>query len=104
MLCKIGNVDECDFLSKMASKQVVEELKYCINLLDEAYGKERNCYREGGYVIFADTKYDVEEIKKSGVDDLSEWSKEIDGYLIELYLLGDDFSIVLCYPQNLKII
>ena len=102
MICKISTVKDCEFLSARIPEKVAGHLKHCINILDEAYGKERNAYKRGGYVIFVDTIYDIEDVQEMLIDKLSEWVEVIEGYLIELYLLGDDFSIILCYPKSLK--
>ena len=89
-------------LSERAPKQVVDELTSCIGALDRAYGKERNYYRVGGYVIYADTAYDVERVKDTFLGGLCEWESVVEDYLLELHLLGDDFSIIFCYPQKFK--
>ena len=102
MFCKIGTIEECGVLFERVPMQVVEELKTCIGVLDNAYGKERNCYRVGGYIIYADTSYDVKKVKDTFLVGLCEWESVIEGYIFELHLLGDDFSVVFCYPEKLK--
>ena len=47
-------------------------------------------------------KNDIQNTIETVVGDICEWSERIKGYTIALHLLGDDFSVVFCYPNNTK--
>ena len=102
MIIKFGKTSDCEFLPSKIPIDVVDFLKDNIDILDNAYGHNRNPYRDGGYVIYADDNYDIQNIKENVVSNVYEWDKNINGYLIELHLLGDDFAVIFCYPKNIK--
>ena len=102
MIIKFGKTSECEMLPSKIPKSVVEFLKSNIEILDNAYGGNRNLYKEGGYVIYADDKYSIQNVKETVITDIYEWIEQIDGYTIELHLLGDDFAVIFCYPNNIK--
>lgn len=100
MIIKFGKASDCEMLQNKIPKSVVEFLKSNIGILDNAYGGNRNHYQDGGYVIYADDKYSIQNVIETVVTDIYEWIQQIDGYTIELHLLGDDFSVLFCYPDN----
>ena len=101
MLSVLGSGGDFEVLCNRLPVQVVHLLQNCLEILDAEYGSGRNYYRKGGYTIYADSSYDMEVITDI-TSNPCEWRKEIQGYSIELYLLGDDFSVVLCYPKKIK--
>ena len=102
MIINFGKTSECEMLPSKIPKNVVEFLKANINILDNAYGNKRNHHKEGGYIIYADNNHDIQNIKENVVSGVYEWIEQIDGYRIELHLLGDDFAVIFCYPNNIK--
>ena len=100
MICKFGTEKDCEVLRFKVPQKVIEKLKYCVDVLNDAYGEERNYYSVGGYVAFADTYVDSRKLKETLLENSYEWKEIVEDYSIELYLLGDDFSIVACYPEH----
>lgn len=102
MVVKLGKVSECAFLSSSLPKNVLAFLERNIGVLDEAYGLHRNYYKEGGYIIYADDRDGIQHARVTIASSLYEWIKHIDGYAIELHLLGDDFAVLFCYPVETR--
>lgn len=100
MIIKFGKTSECEMLPKEIPISVIDFLKKNIVILDNAYGSNRNYYKEGGYIIYADNNYDIQNIKENVLSDVCEWIENIDGYTIELHLLSDDFAVIFCYPTK----
>lgn len=104
MLYRIGTGKELLPLQGKVPDAVMKQLRYCIDVLDEAYGADREYLHSGGYCLLAETKDDLPGICE--IMDLDsyphEWVKPLDGdYLSALYLLGDDFSIVVFLPRTI---
>lgn len=102
MLYRFGTKDElCKLSMPMYLK---EKLSEYIDTLDDAYGENRDYYTRGGYVMLAETSEDILKAKTT-VDYhslLFEWVDRIgNDYVATLYMLGDDYSIVLCTPINI---
>lgn len=103
MLYRIGTKAEAQTMQTKLPKSAYRELLRCADILDEAYGAERNYLKVGGYFMIAETYEDICKIKKV-VDyetALCEWVKLIPGiyaYISVLYLLGDDYSVVIFMP------
>lgn len=102
MIIKFGKVSDFEILPSKLPQNVVDFLRTNISILDSAYGSKRNHYKEGGYIIYADDSQDIQNTLETVVGDVYEWVERINGYTIELHLLGDDFSVVFCYPSNEK--
>ena len=73
-------------------------------MLDAEYGEGRNYYVVGGYSIIAETREDVLQFKEIIDYDAHpcEWATKLGkdtGYVSALYLLNDDFVIVVYLPQ-----
>lgn len=100
MILKFAKASDCEVLTSKVPESVIGLLKKNIGILDDSYGVNRNRYKEGGYLIYADDKYDIENVRENIVATVSEWIENIDGYTIALYLLGDDFAVVFCHPNN----
>ena len=101
MLYKIGTVEEIHALHGIMPEGVLKKLYDCTVTLDKAYGTDRDYLECGGYSIIAENPSDVEEVTQI-IDLLQhpcEWvDRESEGFLSALYLLNDDFSIVLFMP------
>lgn len=97
MLYRIGTLEEVAKISSLFSAEVIEKLTECIAILDDAYGDNRDYLHIGGYALLAQTHEDF-----SMIQDITthphEWIIQLPDYLCILYLLGDDFSIVLFLP------
>lgn len=101
MLYRIGTVKEISPLFHKFPEGVIEQLHYCTRTLDAAYGTGRDYLQSGGYSLIAETAEDISGIR--AIIDLDEhpceWADRLDGgYLSALYLLNDDYSIVVFMP------
>lgn len=101
MLYRIGTVSEIRSLRNRFSIEVLGQLFVCTAILDDAYGEERDYLQSGGYSLIAETAEDVLGIRE--IIDLDahpcEWVDRLDEeYLSALYLLNDDFSVVVFMP------
>ena len=101
MLYRIGTVKEMRALYDKYHEDVIVQLYHCTKVLDDIYGAERNYLQSGGYSLIAETTDDLSGIRE--IIDLDthpcEWADRLDGdYLSALYLLNDDFSVVVFMP------
>lgn len=101
MLYRIGTKSEIPTLGCRVPELVAEKLLHYVSVLDAEYGEGRNYLNVGGYVLIAENCNDVIAIK-SVIDydsRLCEWVSDVgNDYLSALYLLGDDYSIVVILP------
>lgn len=85
--------------------RALTELLQCTIILDIEYGKDRDPMQSGGYSLVAEASADLEEVKKIIDYDTHpcEWATRLgnSGYLSALYLLNDDYSIVLFMPISI---
>ncbi len=104
MLYMVGTLRETDKLESKLPDSVFTELVRGIAILDCEYGEDRNYREDGGYSLIAETAEDVQEVKKY-VDyesHLCEWVTFIgkdSGYLSALFIMNNDFSIMLYLPS-----
>ena len=103
MLYRIGTQQELAMLPYSLPERVREELLRSTIALDHAYGAGRDYLDVGGYSLIAETREDVEEIKKIVDYDEHpcEWAERIgkdSGYLSALFLLNDDYTVMLFMP------
>lgn len=105
MLC-IGTTQEVYFLRDVIPDSIFNDILRGVAVLDAEYGETRNYYEEGGYSVLIE-----------GCDDLTKFRLLVDyeahpcewvihseperNYLCALYLLNDDFSILLYLPVSL---
>ena len=103
MLYKVGTQKELSMLDLSVPESVIERLSECIDILDDAYGKNRDYLKKGGYVVIAENSNDVLLIKDliDYENHLYEWLDEVSDYTIAMYLLGDDYAIVVAMPVNI---
>lgn len=106
MIYKIGTTSEIPSLASALPKSVLDKLYFCTVTLDDAYGAARNYYRTGGYSIIAETAEDLVAVRSiiDFYDHSCEWADRISSipeYLSALYLLNDDYSIVLFMPISI---
>lgn len=104
MLYMVGTMRETDTLAEKLPDSVFTELIRGIAILDCEYGEDRDYRNYGGYSLVAETAEDVRAVK-SHVDyesHLCEWVTRIgrdSGYLSALYIMNNDFSIMLYLPS-----
>ena len=101
MLYRIGTVKEIRSLRNKFPLEVIGQLFVCTVILDDAYGEDRDYLQSGGYSLIAETTDDLSGIRE--IIDLDEhpceWADRLAGdYLSALYLLNDDFSVVVFMP------
>ena len=98
MLWRVGNVSEALNLKDVVPDDVHNDIVRDLVILDDEYGKERNYLVDGGYTLIADTKEDVlMALKVVGEGRPCEWVIRLgtSGWTNTLFLLGDDFGVVL---------
>ena len=101
MLYKIGTKKELSMLERELPKYVSEKLLEYIDVLNDAYGENRDYTKRGGYILIVEDSEDVLSI--NDIFDyrslLFEWVDRLgDDYIAVLYMLSDDYAIVLCLP------
>ena len=106
MLYRIGTAKELDSMEGKIPEQVFEDLTIGIVILDATYGESRNYLQEGGYSLIVETADDLAEVKAM-VDyehHAAEWvvrESRNCGYLCCLFILNNDFSIMLYLPETI---
>ena len=105
MLYKVGTRKELTTYPCRLPCQVYSEIFVGLVVLDCEYGSDRNYYESGGYSIILENSDDVSELTKI-IDintHLCEWTTAIGntGYLSSLYVMNDDFSIIVYMPKNI---
>lgn len=102
MLYKIGTVKELRSLDCQLPDRVRMEVFMGLMILDVEYGEDRNYLEFGGYSIIAENKEDLPRLKEILDFDSHpcEWATQIyvSGYLSALYIINDDFSIMVYMP------
>lgn len=104
MLYRVGTQREILSLRSKLPEYVIRELLRCTITLDSEYGANRDYLKYGGYTLIAETTEDVQTIKNTIDYDSHplEWAEAIGEngeYISALYLLNDDFSIVILLPS-----
>ena len=97
MIYTIGNTREISSLPCTLPQSVKKELLRCTAILDQEYGEDRNYHQTGGYSVIVETREDVSGIMPT-LSHFPEWVDRYDSYAAALYLLNDDFSVVLFVP------
>ena len=103
MLWRIGKAEDALALDGVVPDDVHDDIVYGAEILDSEYGKERNYLVDGGYALIAETSEDVAmALKIVGESRLCEWVIRLgaSGWTNTLYLLGDDYAIVLYAPVS----
>jgi len=100
MLYTIGTEKELPTVENKLPRAVFWELFRSTVLLDYAYNSSRDYFSSGGYSLIAETKEDVAEIGKriNFETHPCEWVDLVEDYTVSLFLMNDDFSIVLFIP------
>lgn len=107
ILYKKEQLDELKVKEKY-TKEMINEVEEIIILLDENYEVNRDVNKElGGYILIAESEDDVADIKaniiKGLLEEYTDIIKSDDGidYYSSLYLLSDDYSIVVFSTKEL---
>ncbi len=104
MLYRVGTMKEIEYIRAKFPAEVMARLRHCTGVLDEAYGADRNYLQSGGYTFIAESEWDLAEVRKIIDFDTHpcEWADPLDGgFLSALYLLNDDFSVVVIMPIDI---
>ena len=103
MVYTIGTAREIPSLPCILPQSVRKELLRCTATLDREYGEDRNYHQTGGYSVIVETKEDVSGIMPTLNFDthFPEWVDRFGDYAAALYLLNDDFSVVLFVPLEI---
>lgn len=104
MICKIGTKQELSTHSLNFSKTVLDKIFSYVEILDDEYGYDRNYLESGGYVMVLETMEDI--LSADNIIDFKDRVCELveivdDDYLSALYLLGDDYAIVVIMPLDI---
>lgn len=101
MLHRVGTAAEALALDGTVPDDVHNDIVYGAEILDSEYGAERNYLVDGGYALIAYNSNDVEMALRIIGDRLCEWVVKlgVSGWTSTLYLLGDDYVIVLYAPE-----
>ena len=102
MLRRIGTEKEItQEIIQALPVDVGRELLRSTIILDYEYGRDRNYLSRGGYSFLAETTEDVAAIGEVIDFDTHpcEWAYCISGYIVSLFLLNDDFSVVTFIPK-----
>ena len=96
MLYMVGTLKEIAMLTRKFPDYVIEKVFSYVQVLDNAYGADRDYSKVGGYCLIAETDDDVSEAKAIlDYDNRNyEWRDFVGDSSVALYLLGDDYSIV----------
>lgn len=101
MLHRVGTAAEALALDGTVPDDVHNDIAYGATILDSEYGAERNYLVDGGYALIAYNRNEVEMALRIIGDRLCEWVIKlgVSGWTSTLYLLGDDYVIVLYAPE-----
>jgi len=105
LLHKFGTLQELKRKASLFPERLVRECAACIKILNQSYGEERNYFMTGGYVIVAENENDLLPLQE--IVDYERRPCEFvfrvgnTAYLSVLYLLGDDFGIVVFLPLEI---
>lgn len=106
MLYTIGTQLDIDPLKGKFPDSVIEKLHSVTVTLDEWYGINRDALSSGGFSVIAENEEDLTHLPNA-IDlftSICEWVDYIPGspaYISVLYLLGDDFSVVIFMPISI---
>lgn len=105
MLYTIGTANELSLLPVHLPEELRTEILTGLVVLDAEYGESRNYLESGGYSVIAETVEDIPGLK--AIIDYEkhpcEWATKIGrtGFISALYILNNDFSIMVYLPQDI---
>lgn len=103
MLYTLGTANELSLLPSHLPQKLLMEVLTGLVVLDAEYGESRNYLESGGYSVIAEKIEDIPGLK--AIIDYKkhpcEWATKIGrtGYVSALYILNNDFSIMVYLPQ-----
>lgn len=105
MLYKFGHVRELDTVILSIPTDALAALLECVQVLDNEYGEGRDMEKDdGGYVVLLEEEEDIDALKAFFPLDTSlpEWvGLSRSGYTSSLYILNNEYSVVLFMPVDL---
>ena len=104
MVYPIGTHRQLQAIKTKIPALVLKEISDVIESLNDLYGKERDFYNVGGYIIFTETREDIFQFQKEILDYTvhpCEWYYKIDDYIFASFLLNNDFTITLITYKTL---
>ena len=103
MLHKIGTLRETESLPCTLPEAVRNEILQSTAILDREYGADRDYFQVGGYTLLAENSEDLSHVET--IINLRqhppEWVSQIDGFVSALYVLNDDYSLLLLMPLSI---
>lgn len=105
MLYTLGTANELSLLRSHLPEELRTEILTGLVVLDAEYGEFRNYLESGGYSVIAETVEDIPGLK--AIIDYEkhpcEWATKIGrtGFISTLYILNNDFSIMVYLPQDI---
>ena len=101
MLYRIGTVSDALALDGIVPDDVHNDIVRGLAILDDEYGATRNYLSDGGYALITDTSDDVQQALRVIGERPYEWVIRLgaSGWTNTLYLLADDFAVVLYAPE-----
>ena len=105
MIFKLGHVEDVESLA-IKDADVRSSVQDYLEILDNAYGKDRNIDEDdGGYVLYCTEGTDLSEVEKYFDFNslVPEWVSHFDckpKYLAVLYLLSSDYAIVVVITEK----
>lgn len=105
MLYTLGTANELSLLPSHLPEELRTEILTGLVVLDAEYGESRNYYESGGYSAIAEKIEDIPGLK--AIIDYEkhpcEWATKIGrtGFISALYILNNDFSIMVYLPQDI---
>lgn len=107
-MIKLYKKEQLEKLKAKYSSGILQEVEEIITLLNDNYGANREVDKDlGGYITLLESKEDIAEIKANSIKGLlPEYTniiKSDDGsdYYSSLFLLSDDYSIVIFSTKEL---
>lgn len=100
MLYKIGTMRELPTLPCAVPEPAYTNLVMSLVVLDAEYGESRNYMEEGGYCLIVEAIDDFPMLKAT-IDYEThpcEWATRQGDYVTALFLLNDDYSIMVFAP------
>ena len=98
----LGTVRECVGLQGKIPQRVYDEVLRGIAVLDAEYGPTRDYFSTGGYSLIANTRKDLFCTRQffDYTKSRCEWSTILgdSGYCSALYLLSNEYSVMLYIP------
>ena len=100
MVYKLRTLRDADALPHTFPPRVWEEILHSTAILESEYGEQPETSAIGGYNMVAETREDLETVRAAINLDTHppEWVCRLDSYVSALYVMNDDFAILLFLP------